>query len=874
MKKLFGVFVFLLPFLNSFATHIAAGELYYTYQGPGAAANTSRYLITMKLFRECASAGQDLNTETVQIGIYNNPNLTLNQTLTLVRTWSGTVPQIQNVPGANPCLIPPISLCYQVGTYSATVDLANLSGGYTLSWVRYSRMTLTNVTGNCVGATFVTRIPGTTLLPSGSNSSAQFVTKDTSTVCNLNGFTIDFSATDQDGDSLVYRFTDAYDGFAGDCAANPRPTPGATLSLPSVNYIAPFSGGSPLGAAVTINSRTGIISGIAPAAGRYVICVIAEEWRGGARINEHRKDFILNVGDCSLSGAKLRPNYITCDGYTMSFSNESSSAGIISYTWNFGDPKSGVKNTSDTATPTHTYSDSGVYVLKLVVRSSGGCSDSATALVKVFPGFIPDFNVIGSCFQTPFQFRDATTTQYGVVDSWRWNFGDLATDADTSLVKNPTYKYPDAGSRTVELIVTNSKGCVDTISKDVTVFDVPALYLPFKDTLICAHDTLPLIAQGTGTFTWTPNYNIINSNSSNPLVYPYDTTKYIVTINENGCIKKDTITVNVLDFITVDLGPDTVICKTDTITLRPASHALSYRWTPTTYLNNPNIKFPVAKPDTSIKYLVEANLGHCPAKDSFTVFVAPYPKATVGPDVEICYGTRTLLTGTIVGSVFTWSPSASLINASTLTPLAGPTKTTSYILTVYDTLGCPKPGRDTVIVKVISQVKAFAGRDTLIVATQPLQLNASGGTSYLWTPTTGMNNPNIYNPVVVLGPSVDSITYFVRVTTPEGCFADDDIKVRVFKTLPDIFVPSAFTPNSDGKNDIIRPIPVGIKSFHYFRVFNRWGQMVYSTNDIGIGWDGMYAGKEQGTGTYVYMAEAEDYLGNILFRKGTVVLIR
>jgi gliding motility-associated-like protein len=98
--------------------------------------------------------------------------------------------------------------------------------------------------------------------------------------------------------------------------------------------------------------------------------------------------------------------------------------------------------------------------------------------------------------------------------------------------------------------------------------------------------------------------------------------------------------------------------------------------------------------------------------------------------------------------------------------------------------------------------------------------------------------------------------------------------VTIFKTGPEIFVPKAFTPNGDGLNDIIRPICVGIKQLNYFRVFNRWGQMVYHTSEFGKGWDGTIHGVPQGVANFVYLAQGIDYLGNTIFRKGNVVLIR
>jgi gliding motility-associated-like protein len=91
---------------------------------------------------------------------------------------------------------------------------------------------------------------------------------------------------------------------------------------------------------------------------------------------------------------------------------------------------------------------------------------------------------------------------------------------------------------------------------------------------------------------------------------------------------------------------------------------------------------------------------------------------------------------------------------------------------------------------------------------------------------------------------------------------------------PDILVPSAFTPNSDGRNDVLKPLPFGIKVFLYFSVYNRYGQLVFKTGRAGEGWDGTIQGMPQPSGTFVYMAEGIDYLGNKIFRKGTSVLMR
>ncbi|NCT94026.1 MAG: gliding motility-associated C-terminal domain-containing protein, partial [Chitinophagaceae bacterium] len=240
----------------------------------------------------------------------------------------------------------------------------------------------------------------------------------------------------------------------------------------------------------------------------------------------------------------------------------------------------------------------------------------------------------------------------------------------------------------------------------------------------------------------------------------------------------------------------------------------------------------------------------------------------------ICFGERIQLAGNIVGSSFSWSPSNALLGSNTLFPMAGPSKTTQYILSATDTLGCPKPYSDTVTVYVVPPIKAYAGRDTVVTANQPIQLQGSGGTRFQWRPATGLDNPNTENPVAVLGSDIDSIRYILRVSDVNGCYAEDDVVIRVFKNGPDLYVPSGFTPNGDGKNDVLRPVAVGITQLISFRVFNRWGQLMFETNQFGKGWDGTYNGVKQASGTYVFEAVGTDISGKQVYRKGTAVLIR
>ena len=189
-------------------------------------------------------------------------------------------------------------------------------------------------------------------------------------------------------------------------------------------------------------------------------------------------------------------------------------------------------------------------------------------------------------------------------------------------------------------------------------------------------------------------------------------------------------------------------------------------------------------------------------------------------------------------------------------------------LNAYSDNGCAA----SVISKPLKIYKtdAFAGNDTIFAIGQPIQLNANGGDFYKWTPSTGLSADNISNPVVTLEHDAQ---FILTVTTAIGCATSDTIKFKVYKG-PELYVPSAFTPNNDGFNDQFKFIAVGMKSVELFQVFNRYGQLIYSSTDITKGWDGRLNGVIQPGGTYVWMIKGTDLTGAPHFKKGTVTLVR
>ncbi|MFY7898844.1 MAG: PKD domain-containing protein [Chitinophagaceae bacterium] len=871
MKRLILLIFFLVIGKCVLAIHVKGGWIYYKYIGAGNTNDTSVYQVTVYVFKDCNINGP----LPVGLAVYDaNTNAVVSTIIPTPYTNTGNTTKAT----FDPCLSNPPRICYQIQTFTTTLRLANNANGYIIACQDAYRtagiINLVNSSSN--GISFTANIPGRI---NGTdyhvNTSPIFAFKDTAVVCYSSKFSYPYSATDEDGDSLSYSFGDAISG---------RPS----LTAPPYNsmvYATGFSGTKPLGNDVTINPTSGLITGIAPPTiGEYVIAVYVHEWRNRVLINSTRKELQITVANCTSSVADLKTSYINCDNFFFTFQNESPASNIESYLWDFGVANS-TTDTSSSPTPSFTYPAAGTYELKLKVSNKGGCSDSTTSLVSVYPGFRPNFSFIGSCFQTPFNFIDQSTfNQLDAGVTWKWNFGDLNTLDDTSNIQNPSYKYTQANNVLVSLLVTSSRGCSRQINLPVAIKSKPTINLPFNDTLICSIDSLMLVSQSSSnaTYNWTPNTNILNANSSNPIVFPKDTTIYTVTVTENSCVDSAKVTVNVLDFITVKIQPDTNLCKNDSIVLRPISDALSYKWTSSTatnYLSDSTIKNPIAFPNQSVLYTVIANLGLCQDKANIQVNVSPYPLVQLGNDTTICFGNRVQLKPLqFSGSLFTWNPTNSLVNINTKEPLAGPIKTTAYSITVSDTLFCPKKASDTILVKIIQPFNVFAGNDTTITYNQNLQLNAiSNGSdlSYLWQPTTFLSNNSIANPILNINNyNKDTIHYTVTASTKEGCFATDNIVVKAFKLSPDIIIPTGFTPNRDGKNDLLKPILIGIAKLNYFSIYNRWGQLVFTTNTAEKGWDGTFNGQIQSTDTYVIIAQGIDYLGKPIYKKTTSVLIR
>jgi gliding motility-associated-like protein len=166
-------------------------------------------------------------------------------------------------------------------------------------------------------------------------------------------------------------------------------------------------------------------------------------------------------------------------------------------------------------------------------------------------------------------------------------------------------------------------------------------------------------------------------------------------------------------------------------------------------------------------------------------------------------------------------------------------------------------------------MSVYAGNDTVASTGVPIQLNATPGYHYVWSPRMYLNSDTLSNPLATLN---NDQVFTVKFTNEEGCVTYDDVKVKVY-IGPEVYVPTAFTPNNDGNNDVLKVLPVGC-TLKYFRIFNRWGQQMFSTVIPSVSWDGTANGVAQQPGTYVWMLQAQDQKGKMMMKKGTLVLIR
>lgn len=435
--------------------------------------------------------------------------------------------------------------------------------------------------------------------------------------------------------------------------------------------------------------------------------------------------------------------------------------------------------------------------------------------------------------------------------------------------------FSNLASATYTVYVKDANGLNNMTNAVVNNFPGPTGTVSSSDASCFANDGKVNIVAVGGSAPLQYSLDWVNFSGSNQFtgVAPGN---YNATIKDvNGCIATLPVTVSLNKNITLDAGPDVMICEGTTTTLHAVSNGSSFQWTPSASVNNSLLLNPLVSPITTTKYYITAQLGVCFLTDSVVVNVNTAPIPVAQQSTTICYGQNAQLFGS-GGATYNWTPSIYLNSNTIANPIAvQPKNSVTYNLSVRDGNGCQSLSDATVTITVTPPSKVFAGNDTSIVMNQPFQLmandvNSSGFVQYVWSPSSGLNNAFIQNPVAVIDKNA---IFTVTAMTAAGCQGSDDINIKVYKEA-NIFVPTAFTPNHDRKNDILKAIPVGIESFKYFIIYNRWGERIFYTTNSDTGWDGKYRGIDQQSGVFIWLTEGIDFKGQTIQRKGTTVLIR
>ena len=527
---------------------------------------------------------------------------------------------------------------------------------------------------------------------------------------------------------------------------------------------------------------------------------------------------------------------------------------------------------------THYYNTPGIFNVTLTVVDSVGCTGTQTINQLAVQGYpIAGFTSTGDTSTTlcyPIQLNFTDTSQNGQLTRY-W---DLGTGAPVQPTQTVGTLFDQPGTYDVSLVVQSSFGCRDTIIRTFNV-EGPKGDFTINKNAICKGDSILFTIFDTSDvayYTWDFGDGT-GTNQISPVTHTYNfhppsgqtVASLVMWSTDSACAasvqKPITIQRVIADFERNDETSllDTAHClgTTDAFT-NTSIGADQWNWN---FGNGENF---VGQNPSSVYYdtaglytitlaVRDQTLGCVDTiRKNIEVFSNPIVTAIGG---AICEEATIELATTLISNVpanYVWSPSESLSDSSIANPIAAPTVTTSYQVVVTDTNNCLDTA--TAVVTVFNRPPSIDW-DTLIVIGQEVTLDVSlgSGYSYVWTPTEGLSCANCG--IVVAQPLVDT-DYTVVVTDSGGCFSVPSYYRFEVKPETTIDVPTAFTPNGDGNNDLIFVRGWGIKSLIEFKVYNRWGQLVFETSDIKQGWDGYFNGKQQNNDTYTYHAVVETWL--------------
>ena len=675
------VFQLFPPALN--ATHIVGGELNYRYLG------NDLYEVRLTVYRDCYNGIPPFDNP-ASLGIFDAFNNFFEEVLLDFR-GSDTIPPTIN----SPCFIPPTNICYERTTYIDTVMLPPSAQGYQMAYQRCCRnYTIVNIIlPDATGATYYASVPGTSTFS--QNANPVFNNWPPPFICAGIPFVFDHSATDPDGDSIVYELCSPMQGAD---TINPIPAPPNPPPYSSVIYQAPYSlanllGGTPL----TINPQTGELTALPSTVGQFVVGVCAREFRNGIYLSTTRRDFQLNVVPCpTLVVAALQYPLVTCGSNTVQFVNQSINAG--SYLWDFGLP--GNSDTSTAFSPVFTYPDTGTYQVSLIAYSfvNPACADTITGQVTVLPEFTGGFLYTKDTCTNEYFFTDTSWTNVGDISGWEWNFGDGTVSADSA----PSHFY-NAGTYNVILVVHSSRGCSDTIQKALNVLPLLGSSIQSTDARCFGecNGILTVVPSGGSSpyqYQWNDPLNQ-NTQSADSLCTG---TYQVLITDDNGCTFIQQGIIDEPDSLLLSAAVTPAYCGGNCIGSGTASPTggnggYSFLWSD-----------PQQQTTATAGGLCQGNYSvtvtdqrGCTATAQIVVVYSdsvPVIEATADTNFIYQGQSTTLHAIPSAGNSIIWNPSGTLNSATSADPVATPSVTTTYQVIITDVNQCTNS--DTVTIYV------------------------------------------------------------------------------------------------------------------------------------------------------------------------------
>jgi gliding motility-associated-like protein len=425
--------------------------------------------------------------------------------------------------------------------------------------------------------------------------------------------------------------------------------------------------------------------------------------------------------------------------------------------------------------------------------------------------------------------------------TYLWNNG--ATDSLITIT-SPGIYYVDVND-----------ACGNSFSDTVVVSLAPPVPISIgPDRTKCNSDTLHLQAtSGFMSYAWYPNYNISTTNAQQVIISPsVDTAYTLIAEKTPGCFAYDTVHITVNNSPQINLGSDQSFCAGDSLVLNAGLSFTQYQW------SNGNTTQQITAHAAGTYSVIGTTAEGCRSFDTLTVLnVYPLPVVSLNKDSTLCTGDQRILNAGNGFINYTWNTGSS--TSSIIVNNIG-----IYSVTVTDNKGC-KGADTTKITYLFPQPAGFLGQDTSICSYGDVQLKTiTPFDQYTWS--TG----GIASSIIIKQPGI----YWLQVKDDNDCIGKDTIMVNPKDCGKGFFVPTAFTPNNDGKNDLLKPILLGNVVQYRFWIYNRWGELIFETTDLTKGWNGIYKGQPQSNSVFVWMCSYQFENESVKKEKGTFVLIR